>query len=78
MAKRRRRTAKKSSDRKWIQKAIKRPGAFTEKARRRGMTVAQFAQEVIRNPEKYDTRTVRQAHLAITLRKLAQRRKKRK
>ena len=42
------------------------------------MTVAQFAREVIRNPEKYDTRTVRQAHLALTLRKLAKRRKKRK
>jgi hypothetical protein len=78
MAKRRRRTARKSSDRKWIQKAIKRPGAFTEKARRRGMTVAQFAEQVIRNPERYDTRTVRQAHLARTLRKLAKRRKKRK
>jgi hypothetical protein len=61
---------------KWIQEAIKRPGEFTEKARRRGMTVAQFAEQVIRNPERYDTRTVRQAHLAKTLRKLARRRKK--
>jgi len=78
MAKRRRRTAKKSSDRKWIQKAIKRPGAFTEKARRRGMTVAQFAEQVIRNPERYDTRTVSQAHLAKTLRRLSRRRKKRR
>jgi hypothetical protein len=77
MAKRRRRTAKKGSDRKWIQKAIKRPGAFTEKARRRGMTVAEFAEQVIRNPERYDTRTVRQAHLARTLRRLARRRKRR-
>jgi hypothetical protein len=78
MAKRRRRTARKSSDRKWIQKAIKRPGAFTEKARRRGMSVAQFAEQVIRNPERYDTRTVRQAHLARTLRKLSKRKKKRR
>jgi len=41
------------------------------------MTVAEFAEQVIRNPERYDTRTVRQAHLARTLRRLAQRRKRR-
>jgi len=68
--------SRRGSSRKWIQEAIKRPGEFTEKARRRGMTVAQFAEHVIRNPERYDTRTVRQAHLAKTLRKLARRRKK--
>jgi len=69
---------KKKSNRKWIQKAIKRPGALTEKARRRGMTPLQFARHVKANPDKYDTRTVRQANLALTLAKLSKRRKRRK
>jgi hypothetical protein len=61
---------------KFIQQAIKRPGAFTAKAKARGMTVAEFARAVKANPERYDTRTVRQANLALTLRKLAARRRK--
>lgn len=73
------RKAKKArSSRKWIQKAIKRPGALTEKARRRGMSPMEFARRVVANPDAYDTRTVRQANLALTLQKLAKRRKKKK
>jgi hypothetical protein len=55
---------------KWIQSAIKREGALTEKAKRAGMTPTQFARHVKANPEKYDTRTERQANLALTLSKL--------
>ena len=32
----------------WIQKAIKRPGAFTAKAKRAGMTTAAFARKVLK------------------------------
>lgn len=63
---------------KWIQQAIKRPGALTEKARRRGMTPLQFARYVKANPEKFDTRTKRQANLALTLAKLSKRRKRKR
>ena len=62
--------------RKWIQKAIKRPGAFRAKAKRAGMSTMEYSRKVLANPERYDTRTVRQARLALTLRKLARRRKK--
>jgi hypothetical protein len=52
---------------KWIQKAIKSPGAFTAKAKDHGMDVQEFAAYVDKNPEKFDTRTQRQANLAQTL-----------
>ena len=58
---------KKRKPRKWIQSAIKRPGAFTAKAKARGMTPAEFQGIVLANPKKYDTRTVRQANLRKTL-----------
>lgn len=61
--------AKKSSNKNWIQKAIKRPGAFTKKAENKNMSVSEFASKVTANPKKYDLRTVRQANLAKTLRK---------
>ena len=48
----------------WIQKAVKRPGAFTRKAKAAGQTVQQFAKTVDDNPGKYSTRTKRQANLA--------------
>ena len=60
---------------KWIQDAIKRPGAFTKKAEERGMDSKKFAQKVTSNPDEYDTRTVRQANLAKTLSKLRKRKK---
>ena len=58
-----------NKNKNWIQKAIKRPGAFTKKAKSRGMGVGEFASKVTSSPKKYDTRTVRQANLAKTLRK---------
>jgi hypothetical protein len=62
--------SKKKSNDKWIQGAIKRPGAFTAKAKKAGKTVAGMAAAVTKNPERYSTTTVRQANLAKTLRKI--------
>ena len=53
-------------DKNWIQKAVKRPGAFTAKANKHDMGVQQFAKYVDDNPKKFDTRTKRQANLAQT------------
>lgn len=64
------------SDKKWIQKAIKRPGAFTAKAKKAKKSVAGFAAAVKKNPQKYSALTVRQANLATTLRKISKKKKK--
>ena len=53
-------------EKNWIQKAVKRPGAFTAKANKHDMGVQQFAKYVDDNPKKFDTRTKRQANLAQT------------
>jgi hypothetical protein len=50
----------------WIQGAVKRPGAFTRKAKAADMGVQQFAKHVDDNPGKYSTRTKKQANLAQT------------
>ena len=42
-------------------------GAFTAKARRKGITSAQLQQNVLANPEEYDEKTVKQARLRKTL-----------
>jgi hypothetical protein len=65
-----------AEDKKWIQGAIKRPGAFTEKAEKAGMSTKEYAAKVTANPDEYDTRTVRQANLAKTLTKLRKRKAK--
>jgi len=67
--------AKKKNDKKWIQGAIKRPGAFTAKAKKAGKSVAGMAAAVTKNPSKYSATTVRQANLAKTLRKISRKRK---
>lgn len=54
---------------KWIQNAVKRPGAFTKKAKANDMTVPQFIRHVLANKDKYSKLTVQQANLAKTLRK---------
>jgi hypothetical protein len=59
-----------AEDKKWIQGAIKHPGAFTKKAEEHGMSVSAFAAKVTANPGEYDKTTVRQANLAKTLKKL--------
>ena len=61
---------KKKKDKKkkeWIGDAIDRPGAFTAKAKKRGITSAQLQENVLANPDKYDERTVKQANLRKTL-----------
>lgn len=55
---------------KWIQKAIKRPGAFKAKAKAAGMSTSAYASKVTKSGSKASTRTKRQANLAKTLGKL--------
>ena len=61
--------------RKWIQGAIRRPGAFTRKARAAGMSVSAYAARVLRPGSRADVRTKRQAVLARTLARLRRRRR---
>ena len=42
-------------------------GAFTAKAKRKGITSAQLQENVLSAPEKYDEKTVKQARLRQTL-----------
>lgn len=55
---------------KWIQGAIKRPGAFTAKAKAAGKSTGGYARQVLKEGSKASTRTKRQAALAQTLSKL--------
>jgi hypothetical protein len=57
----------KKKDKKWIQKAEIKEGAFTAKAKRKGITSSQLQENVLANPDKYDERTVKQARLRKTL-----------
>lgn len=57
----------KKKDKKWIQKADIKEGAFTAKAKRRGITSAQLQENVLANPDKFDDKTVKQARLRQTL-----------
>jgi hypothetical protein len=52
---------------KWIQKADIKEGAFTAKAKRKGITSAQLQENVLSDPDKYDDKTVKQARLRQTL-----------
>lgn len=58
---------KKKKDKKWIQGMDMKEGAFTAKAKRKGITSAQLQENVLANPEKYDEKTVKQARLRQTL-----------
>ena len=60
--------------RKWIQKAIKRPGAFTKKAKKAGMSVSAYASKVTKPGSKASKLTKKQGGLAKTLRKISKRR----
>lgn len=55
---------------KWIQKAIKNPGAFTKKAKSAGMSTQAYASKVTKPGSKASTTTKRQANLAKTLSKM--------
>lgn len=58
---------KKKTDKKWIQGMDMKEGAFTAKAKSRGITSAQLQKNVLSNPSKYDDKTVKQANLRKTL-----------
>ena len=58
---------KKKKDKKWIQGMDMKEGAFTAKAKRKGITSAQLQENVLSNPDKYDEKTVKQARLRQTL-----------
>ena len=59
--------AEKKKDKKWIQGMDMKEGAFTAKAKRKGITSAQLQENVLSNPENYDEKTVKQANLRKTL-----------
>lgn len=56
---------------KWIQSAIKRPGAFTRKAKAVGKSISSYAAKVTKPGSRASTRTKRQANLAKTLTKMS-------
>jgi hypothetical protein len=58
---------KKKKPNKWIQKAEMKEGAFTAKAKRKGITSSQLQENVLAEPAKYDDKTVKQARLRKTL-----------
>lgn len=58
---------KKKKDKKWIQGMDMKEGAFTAKAKRKGITTAQLQENVLSNPDNYDEKTVKQARLRQTL-----------
>ena len=55
----------------WIQGAIKRPGAFTAKAKKAGMSVQAYARKVLKKGSKASTLTKQQARLAQTFKRMA-------
>jgi hypothetical protein len=61
---------------KWIKSAIRRPGAFSAKAKRAKMGTTAYARKVLKPGSKASTRTKRQANLALTLGKMRRRKKK--
>jgi len=60
-------TKEKKKDKKWIQGADIKEGAFTAKAKKKGISSAQLQENVLSNPDKYDEKTVKQANLRKTL-----------
>jgi hypothetical protein len=70
--------AEKKKDKKWIQGMDMKEGAFTAKAKKRGITTAQLQENVLSNPEKYDEKTVKQANLRKTLVGLKKKKKEKK
>jgi len=52
-------------------------GAFTAKAKRKGITSAQLQENVLSSPDEYDEKTVKQARLRQTLVGLKKKKKQR-
>jgi hypothetical protein len=63
---------------KWIQSSDMKSGAFTAKAKRKGITSAQLQENVLNDPDKYDETTRKQANLRKTLVGLHNRKKSNK
>lgn len=62
----------KVKNKKWIQKAIKKPGAFTKTAKKAGKGVQVYASEVVRKKGKgVSKKTYKRAVLAKTLKKIS-------
>jgi len=59
--------ANKSSKKKWIKGAIKNPGALTAKAKAAKLSVTEYRDKVLSDPDNYPVATVQQARLAKTL-----------
>lgn len=59
--------AEKKKEKKWIQGMDMKEGAFTAKAKSRGISTAQLQENVLSSPDKYDEKTVKQANLRKTL-----------
>jgi hypothetical protein len=70
--------ADKKKDKEFIQNMDMKEGAFTAKAKKRGITTAQLQENVLSNPDKYDEKTVKQANLRKTLVKLNKHKKEKK
>lgn len=70
--------SKEKKDKKWIDKAVKNPGSFTAKAKKRGITSAQLQANVEKDPDKFDEKTRKQAQLRETLVKLNKKKKSKK
>ncbi len=56
------------ADNKWMQSAVKHPGAFRKKAQAAGMSTSEYANKVKNDPNA-STKTKRQAALARTFSK---------
>jgi len=77
MARRRTTTRRRrKSGGKWIGSAIKRPGAFSAKAKRANMSTNAYARKVLKKGSKASTRTKRQAALALTLSRMRKKRRR--
>lgn len=67
MAKKENKETQEKKQKKWIQSTDMKQGAFTAKAKRKGITTAQLQENVLSNPDDYDETTVKQANLRKTL-----------
>ena len=55
----------KEKDKKWIKKAVKNPGAFTAKAKRKGITSAQLQANIEKNMNSKIVLTPRNPHFRL-------------
>lgn len=63
--------ARKRSKKRWMQGAVKRPGALTAKAKRAGMSISEYCAQ-----SDLSTLSKQQCNFARTARKISRRRKR--